>query len=372
MKTAILLANLILVGTTVSALEPSDDFRRLDQNKDGKLTKDEFYDPFSDPVFRKIDTDKDGSVSVEEGQAFLDGHRCQQTLVPLWKHHLIRAAFDFPYAATFKPSQRLHIYLPTTPKNDDPLPVVAIIHRRLERGQTAFNLLTSLVESGEYAGVAIGSRLEKREAIWPGQIHDCKAAIRWLRANAKTFNLDPDRIGVTGFYSGGHLAAMLGTSGDVESLEGDLGEYPNVSSRVACVVDLFGQTDFLTLGGSHNSRKSREAFLLGGAIQENKDAARSASPTTFVSKDDPPFMLIHGTNDQNIPFDQSERLHAALLKAEVESVLIPIAGGEQVRWIDYWDLAPEVVERMRQFFDKHLLGKDVMVSEEPIKPKKGR
>jgi acetyl esterase/lipase len=150
------------------------------------------------------------------------------------------------YAATNHFSHRLSIRRLVPLKKNGPLPVVAVVHRG-GSDAAAYKLLAPFVESGEYAGVSIWSR-RLDEGIWPDQIHDCKAAIRWLRANAKRFNLDPDRIGVAGIYGGGHLAAMLGTSGDVETLEGNVGEYPNVSSRVACVVDLFGQTDLLAMG----------------------------------------------------------------------------------------------------------------------------
>lgn len=144
-----------------------------------------------------------------------------------------------------------------------------------------------------------------------------------------------------------------------------MGEYPNVSSRVTCVVDLFGPTDLLTMGGGHNSIES----FLGGQIQENEDAARNASPITFVSMDDPPFMLIHGMKDQA----DSERMHAALQRVQVQSVLIPIVGSEgRLGTPNTKDETRQVAERMRQFFDKHLLGKDVVVSAEPINPKKGQ
>ena len=164
-----------------------------------------------------------------------------------------------------------------------------------------------MVESGEYIGASVGYRLSD-EAIWPAQLHDCKAAIRWLRANAKKYNLDPDRIGVTGTSAGGHLVAMLGTGGDVLELEGELGDHLKVSSRVNCVVDQYGPTDLLTMGGFHNNANSPESKLLGGAVQDNKKAARNASPTSYVSKDDPPVLLIHGTNDPVVPFNQSELL----------------------------------------------------------------
>src|SRR5579872_5779829 len=279
---------ILLVCSTLPAQETSEQFRRLDRNKDGKLTKDEF----SGALFDQIDTNKDGIITAEEDQAFVrrrpggPGVPGQALRVP----DTIKAEFDIPYAATENRRQQLDRYLPRRPQNDKPLPVVVFIHGGAwqngdKRG--GFGTVRPLVETGKYAGVSVGYRLSG-EAIWPAQIHDCKAAIRWLKANARKYNLDPDRIGVTGTSAGGHLVAMLGTSGDVAVLEGNLGEHASVSSRVACVVDEFGLTELLAMGGSHDNANSPESRLVGGAIQDNQDAARNASPTTYVSKDDPP------------------------------------------------------------------------------------
>ena len=119
---------------------------------------------------------------------------------------------------------------------------------------------------------------------------------------------------------------MLGTSGDVSALEGALGEHTGVSSRVACVVDQFGPADLMTMGGWHMQPGSPEAKLIGGPLQDNPEKARAASPITYVSKDDPPFMIIHGTIDSVVPFTQSEELLAALKKAGVDAMLIPVEG----------------------------------------------
>jgi len=134
------------------------------------------------------------------------------------------------------------------------------------------------------------------------------------------------------------------------------------SSRVACVVDQFGPTDLLAMGGWHDNANSPESNLVGGTIQENKAAARNASPTSYVSKDDPPFLFIHGTDDPTVPFSQSELLHAALQKAGVDSILIPVEGGGHGNF-----RTNEVALRMQQFFDKHLRGAGVTISPEPIK-----
>lgn len=354
---ALLLALLAAIGQ-MKAQETSEQFKRLDRNKDGKVTKEEF----SGTIFDQIDSNKDGVITAEEDRAFSRRRPAgpgQQVRVP----DTIKAELDIPYAATDNPRQKLDLYLPKTRMDDKPLPVVVFIHGGAwqagdKRG--GFGTVAPLVESGEYAGVSVGYRLTG-EAIWPAQIHDCKAAIRWLRANAKKYNLDPDKIGVTGTSAGGHLVAMLGTSGDVKELEGKLGEHLSESSRVTCVVDQFGPTDLLAMGGSHNNPNSPESKLVGGAVQETQKVAREASATTHVSKDDPPFMLLHGTNDNVVPFNQSELLHEALRKGGVESMLVPVEGaGHGFR-------TNEVAQRLRQFFDKHLRGKDVKISAEPIK-----
>ncbi|MCU0879002.1 MAG: alpha/beta hydrolase [Pirellulaceae bacterium] len=276
----------------------------------------------------------------------------------------VSAELDIPYAATENPRQRLDLYLPKTRAGDKPLPVVVFIHgggwqNGDKRGGLA--TLAPLVVSGDYAGVSVGYRLTG-EAAWPAQIHDCKAAIRWIRANAKKYGLDPERIGATGPSAGGHLVAMLGTSGDVPDLEGKLGEHLSENSRVACVVDQFGPSDLLTMGGMHDRANSPESKLLGGAVQSTKPLAREASPTTHVTPNDPPFLLIHGTDDRVVPFQQSEVLHAALEKAGVESTLVPVEGGGHGNF-----RSDEVGKRLRQFFDKHLRGADVSISSEPIK-----
>ena len=312
----------LLIASPLIAQETSEQFRRRDRNQDGKLTKDEF----PGPLFDQIDTDKDGIITAEEDRAFVKRQVAglgQPQSIP----ESIKAELDIPYAGTENPRQRLDLYVPKTTKGDKPLPVVVFIHGggwQAGDKRGGFGTVRPLVMTGEYAGVSVGYRLTG-EAIWPAQIHDCKAAIRWLRANARKYNLDADRIGVTGNSAGGHLVAMLGTSGDVPELEGALGEHVKESSRVACVVDQYGPTDLLTMGGSHNNPNSPESRLVGGgAIQENQDAARKASPITYVSKNDPPFMLIHGTSDPVVPFNQSELLAAALKNVGIEALLLSL------------------------------------------------
>jgi acetyl esterase/lipase len=221
--------------------------------------------------------------------------------------------------------------------------------------------LAGLVATGDYVGVSVGYRLTD-ETPWPGQIHDCKAAIRWIRANAKALGIDPDKIGVWGSSAGGHLVSMLGTSGDVQELEGKNGT-PAVSSRVTCVVDFCGPSDFLAIpkDGPKASQPTGPLYkLLGGPLGEKQDLAKAASPITYVTKDDPPFLIVHGTADNTVAIKQAELLHDAQKKAGVNTTFVKIMGG------GHGIGGPKVEERVQAFFAKHLLGKDVAVSSEAI------
>ncbi|HEY4262269.1 MAG TPA: alpha/beta hydrolase [Schlesneria sp.] len=270
--------------------------------------------------------------------------------------------FDIPYAATDNPRQRLDLYRPKAPSSDQPLPVVVVIHGAFQNPskKSGLGFAVDLAGSGDYAVVAIGYRLSD-EVKWPAQIHDCKAAIRWIRVNARKYNLDGDHIGVIGPSAGAHLASLLGTTGDVAALEGKLGEHLLYSSRVSCVVDLFGPTNLLTLGGNHDRANSPESRLIGGPLQERRELAQQASPMTHVTRNDPPFLIIHGTKDPNVPFDQAATFAAALETAGASATLVPVEGGLHGNF-----KTPEVQQRYRTFFDKYLRGKDVEVSSTAI------
>jgi acetyl esterase/lipase len=268
----------------------------------------------------------------------------------------VRVERDIPYAGTTNPRQTLDLYLPRSPVHSRPLPVVVNIHGgAFLMGDKSMGVheLLGFVAEGDYAVASINYRLS-REATWPAQVHDCKAAIRWVRANAARYHIDPDRIGVIGASAGGHLAAMLGASGGVKDLEGDLGPHVGTGSTVRCVVDQFGPSDLLAMGGSHDEPRSPESLLIGGPLQEHPDRARSASPIAYISKDDPPFLILHGTLDPAVPFSQSERLAKALKAAGVECHFIPVQGAGHGGF-----RSPEVPGRIRQFLEKHLRDRPV-------------
>ena len=293
----------------------------------------------------------------------------KQNALKIADQNQVELRLDQPYADNTNPKQMVDLYLPRKRNSDRPLPVVALIHSggwmngdRI--GYAAMGI--QLARSGDYAAVAVGYRLSK-EAHWPEQIYDCKAAIRWIRGHAKEFNLDPDRIAVWGSSAGGHLSSLLGTSGDVKELEGTLGSFTSLSSRVHCVVNQCGPEDFTQAlmfdkEGRPNFKDDAVSGLLGGAAPERRAEALAASPVTHVTKDDAPFITFHGTADQRVSWRHAEAIHAALQKAGVPSLLVPITDGGHGS-VNH----PEVKQRGEQFVAKHLRGVTVEIATTPIK-----
>jgi acetyl esterase/lipase len=221
---------------------------------------------------------------------------------------------DLEYVPGGHQRQKLDLYLPE--KVTRPLPVIVWVHGGgWYEGDKDWRRAVPLVPKG-YAVANINYRLSQ-DAIFPAQIEDCKAAIRWLRSNAAKYNLDPDHIGAWGPSAGGHLVALLGTTGNVKELEGTGGNLDQ-SSRVQCVVDWFGPTDLATMGGQYDEPDSSVARLTGGPVQKNKEKAARASPVTYVTKDAAPFLIMHGDKDDVVPLGQSVKLADALRRAGVE------------------------------------------------------
>ena len=276
--------------------------------------------------------------------------------------------FDQPYAGNDNPKQKVDLYIPKKRNTDKPLPVVALIHGggwvngdRLGYAAAAIQF----ARTGDYAAVAVGYRLTK-EAHWPAQIHDCKAAIRWIRAHAKEYNLDPNKIAVMGSSAGGHLSSLIGTSGDVKEIEGDLGPSTTFSSRVQCVVNLCGPQDFTQALMFDKDMKpiakdDAVSGLLGGTYEEKRTVALAASPVTYVTSDDPPFITFHGTADKRVAFLHAEAIHAALKQAGVPSLLVPITDGGHSS-VGH----PEVIARAKIFIGNTLRDEDTPVDVTPI------
>lgn len=164
-------------------------------------------------------------------------------------------------------------------------------------------------------------------AKFPGPVEDCKAAVRWLRANASRYRIDPNRIAALGPSSGGHLASMLGLTGPADGFEGRGGN-PEQSSAVQAVVDLYGIVDFTDFPWRQQKEKGLITPFLGATFAENPDLYRKASPVEYVRPGAPPFLVIHGDQDASVPVGQSRRLAEKLqgVGADVKLIIVPGVG----------------------------------------------
>ncbi len=289
----------------------------------------------------------------------------QQQDKPLQPPDTLIAVRDLNYAGTQNWRQTLDVYVPKTPSSK-PLPLVVFIHGGgWESGsKNTGGVLFALIQDGAYIGASINYRLTN-EGQHPTQIHDCKAAIRWLRAHARDYNIDPSKIGVFGISAGGHLVSLLGTGGDVKELEGAIGGNLDQSSRMNCVVNFCGPADLLTFGGKGSvidpeNPNTAVGKLIGGKVSERQEVARAASPVTYISKDDPPFLHIHGTKDNLVPYAQPLEFEEKLKAAGVPSVLLTGEGAGHVFF------SRELIQNIRTFLDKHLRGLTGEVKEGPV------
>jgi acetyl esterase/lipase len=265
---------------------------------------------------------------------------------------------NLSYVTNGHERQKLDLYLPSPPvvrvRAKPPaegykvkLPLIIFIHGGgFFAGSKDVQAPLEFTAQG-YAVASIDYRLSS-DAKVPAQIEDCKAAVRWLRANAAKYALDQDRFAVWGESAGGYLGAMLGTAGDVKEFE--VGENLEQSSRVQAVLDFYGPTDFLQNAFAIVNDKTPEAELIGGAILENRDKAAKANPIAYVSKDDAPFLIVHGDADKLVPYNQSELLEAALKKASVPVSFYTVKGGDHGGFDD-----PKIRQLVTEFLAKHLL-----------------
>ena len=268
----------------------------------------------------------------------------------------VRVLRDLEYTAGGQERNKLDLYLPKDRQTSDPLPLIAWIHGGAWRAGSKDRCPALRFLHKGYAVASINYRLSQH-AIFPAQIEDCKAAIRWLRANSKKYGLDANRIGVWGSSAGGHLVALLGTTGDVKAF--DKGQNLKFSSRVQAVCDFFGPTDFTKIGKfpsrmKHDAPDSPESKLIGGPVLENKEACRRANPITYISKDDPPFLIMHGDKDMTVPHNQSELLYEALKEAGVKAKFHTVKGG------GHGFSGPDIDKTVDDFFDANLKHKKVV------------
>lgn len=279
------------------------------------------------------------------------------------------AEYDVKYVPEGDAAQSLDIYFPES-RAEKPLPLLVWIHGGGWSGGTkAQPPFVNALPRG-YVVASVEYRFSQK-AKFPAQIQDCQAAIRWLRANADKFSIDPAHIGVGGASAGGHLSALVGTSGGKKAFE-MIGGNEDQSDRVQAVCDIFGPTDFWTVIAQADEDKNvKNIFkwnngdpysnLIGGGLGEDKEKCEVVSPVRYVSKDNPPFLILHGDRDALVPYEQSVELSGLLAKADVEVTLqkFPGAGHGGPAFA-----LPAVVQLTNAFFDKHLKGIDAKI--EPL------
>ncbi len=263
---------------------------------------------------------------------------------------------DIPYVPGGGERQRLDLYLPIGyEKSEKPLPVLCIIHGggwAAGGKEHATGWAHRYVPKG-FAVVGITYRFQPKDPM-PAQVVDCKAAVRWLRAHAKEYNLDVAHFGAWGHSAGGHLSAFLGTTGDTK--EFDLGENLDQSSAIQCVVDYCGPTDFIGWYEGKLEKQSDGNFtkgLFGGPYEEKKDLIHKMGPLFHVSKTSCPMLIVHAVDDELVPVSQSRKLYEALRKADVESEFIELAAGDGGHGSKSFN-TPNTMEKVTKFFEKHL------------------
>lgn len=279
----------------------------------------------------------------------------------------IVAEMDVPYVPGGDAAQKLDIFMPENP-GDKPLPLVIWIHGGgWQGGSKAGNPALGFTSAG-YVTASIEYRFSQK-AVFPAQIQDCQAAIRFLRANAAKYHIDPDHIGVWGASAGGHLVALVGTAGGKNAFP-KIGGNDTQSDRVQAVCDWFGPTDFNTVMAQaaedknaknifkFNSPSDPYSRLIGVPLNSDQAKGDAVSPVHFVSKDNPPFLIMHGTHDTLVPYAQSEEFLSALKKEGVDALLQTMPGSGHGGGAFSKPAAQTLI---KNFFDKNLKGAAVKV-----------
>ncbi|RPH61393.1 MAG: alpha/beta hydrolase [Chloroflexi bacterium] len=279
--------------------------------------------------------------------------------------HLQRKFLDLAYAP-LSPAQKLDIYLPDA--GDGPFPVILAIHGGAFMGCDKADLQVLPMLEGlkrGYAVVSINYRMSG-EAQFPALVQDAKAAVRWVRANARRYRFDPQKIAAWGGSAGGYQATMLGVSAGIRNLENLALGNPDQPCHVQAVVAWYAPTDFLKMddyltdsgllpppGFRHTEADSPESLLLGQQITEIPEKVKAANPETYIRSSGPPFLLQHGTKDPVVPVQHSIAMAAKLEKAwgQDKVTLELLEGAEHA---DVRFETPENVARVLDFIDKHL------------------
>lgn len=263
----------------------------------------------------------------------------------------IRVERDIAYGNAGEVELQLNLALPK--EGEGPFPAVVCVHGggRFQGHRQDMDPMTELLARRGYVAATVSYRLVA-SARFPAQIEDCKAAVRWLRANADKYNIDPDRIGAIGPSAGGHLACLLGVTDKEDGLEG-AGGNPEQSSQLQAVVSFFGRTNVTKKTWSDELEEKIFVPLIGASFQDEPDHYKRISPIAYVSSESPPILFVHGAEDSLVPsqdsIDMADKLRAAGVSAK--AVIVEGEGHGSADWIDKW---AKYIDQAVMFLDEHL------------------
>lgn len=346
MKKMIFCAFGLLLIQPVSAAPPggfSFDqlLKRHDSNQDGVISSKEFQGPTH--LFSRLDRNKDGKLTRIEFSEIQTAFRNKKSPSAHRAPEGVRVVQNLEYAQIEGQSLKLDLYLPENSKETD-LPLLLWIHGGGWRNGDKANVnwpILRLSEAG-YAIASINYRL-KDISIHPKNIHDCKGALRWLRAHAEEYGIDPSRIAACGSSAGGHLALLLGLSSGEDHLEGTVGGNIEYAGPVQAIVDLYGPADLLQMAEKSPRFNSSHSLT--------KEQIANASPLTYLDDNDPPILILQGDQDKTVPAEQSHILHKHCQSTGVPSELHILQGAGHG--------GPEFADESRYelikaFLDRHL------------------
>lgn len=277
--------------------------------------------------------------------------------VPLDPAKLGTVERDVTYGIASGVELKMDVYYPKTAAG--PVPAVMYVHgggwTAGDKQDGAGRAAIPYLQDAGFLVVSINYRLAP-DFKFPAQIEDVKSAVRYLRANADKYSLDPERIGAWGGSAGGHLVSLLGVTEESDGLEG-IGGYEGESSRVQAVVDMFGPSD-LTLefeGGAIGQALGTRVF---GTSDRGSEILKAASPVTYISADDPPFLILHGDSDRLVPPSQSQELYDQLRSAGVPATLVMVTNAGHAFKPQGGDVSPssqEIYIMIVDFFRRELM-----------------
>ncbi len=278
----------------------------------------------------------------------------------------VRLERDLAYVPDGDEAQKLDLYLPEVAP-EKPLPLIVHIHGGGWQAGSKFPCPVAGMVLKGYAVASVEYRFSQK-AKFPAQIQDCQAAIRWLRAKAASYSINPEKVGVIGGSAGGHLSALVATAGGTSAFP-PIGGNEDQSDRVQAVCDIYGPADFTkVVQQAAEDRNVRNIFQFNlqkdpyssliGVPLETTEKSRAVSPVTYISEDDPPVLILHGTHDALVPYAQSVQFAGALKAKGVPVWLQTLPGGGHG---GPGFGKPAVHQLTQSFFDKFLKGAPVEI-----------